>query len=168
MQNIIGCFSMFSSKNPRDSLDSSYSCSKKIHIRMANLCLSVSIRVQKNIEIRVIRDIRVQKHTHPHGKSVFICAIRGRIKNPPHGKIRVHPCPSVCQKYSLYSSYYFPLVSGSTTNLVFKNILIRMANPSVLSVGDYVISCEINHPRAQILQKKCHVQNTGSLNASSG
>ena len=35
---------------------------------MANLCLSVSIRVQKNIEIRVIRDIRVQKHTHPHGK----------------------------------------------------------------------------------------------------
>ncbi len=38
----------------------------------------------------------------------------------------------------------------------------------LLSVGDYVISCEINHPRAHILHKKCHVLNTGSLNASAG
>ena len=31
-------------------------------------------------QIRYIREIRVQKYTHPHGKSVFIREIRGRIK----------------------------------------------------------------------------------------
>ena len=166
---------MFSSKNPRDSLDSSYSCSKKIHIRMANLCLSVSIRVQKNIEIRVIRDIRVQKHTHPHGKSVFIRAICGRIKYSSAWQICVHPCYLWENKKSSAWQNPCPSVSIRVPKIfvifelfVFKNILIRMANPSVLSLGDYVISCEINHPCAHILHKKCHVLNTGSLNASAG
>ena len=85
-------------------------------------------------------------------KSVSICAICGRIKNHPHGKIRVHPCAKniryirairvqkntirmvnplyLCYLWenlkiirmvnSLDSRYYFPLVSGSSTNLVFK------------------------------------------------
>ena len=89
---------------------------------------------------------------------------------------------------SLDSFNYFPLVSGSTTNLVFKKhhphgkfaypfnscskkihhphgkIRVHLCNlwEINLSVG------ENTHPRAQILQKKCHVLNTGSLSASAG
>ena len=64
------------------------------HIRMVNPCLSVSIRVQKifvSFELFVFKNILLRMV-----KSVFICAICGRIKtHHPHGKsafIRVNPC----------------------------------------------------------------------------
>ena len=76
-------------------------------------CLSVYPSVCKKY---VIRAIRIQKHTHPHSKiCVHLChlwenKIPIRMANP------------------FYSFNYFPLVSGSTTNLVFKKN-IRMVNP---------------------------------------
>ena len=51
-----------------------------------------------------IRYITSHWSVDPKDKIRFIRSIR--VQNThPHGKIRVYPCPSVCQKYSLYSSY---------------------------------------------------------------
>ena len=77
----------------------------------------------------------------------------------------------------LYSFNYFPLVSGSggQDSLDSSDSCSKKTHPHGkirvhlcnlweinLSVG------ENTHPRAQILQKKCHVLNTGSLKASAG
>ena len=67
--------------------------------------------------IKRIFSIRIIGLFHPHGKSVSICEYLWENKKW-----------SVCQKY-WHSSYYFPLVSGSSTNLVFKE-KIRV-HPSV-------------------------------------
>ncbi len=76
--------------------------------------------------IRVIRIIRVQKNLvfKPPVSALSrtkIRAIRVRIKR--QRKIRV-------KRYSFYSDYYFPSVSGPTANLVFK----RPSNQNIIPV----------------------------------
>ena len=71
------------------------------------------------------------KKTHPHGKSV---------------PIRVHPCAKakiIRMVNSFYSFNYFPLVSGSTTNLVFKK-----THPHGKSVFICAICGRIKYPSA--------------------
>ena len=88
---------LVSGSEGQDSFYSFNSCSRETLIRMAK---SVSIRVHPCAKAKIIRMVNsfysfnyfplvsgsttnlVFKKTHPHGKSVFICAICGRIKYP--------------------------------------------------------------------------------------
>ena len=77
----------------------------------------------------------------------------------------------------LYPFNYFPLVSGSggQDSLDSSDSCSKKTHPHGKICENLCNLWEINlsvgentHPRAQILQKKCHVLNTGSLSASAG
>ena len=124
------------------SLDSRYSCSKKIRVHLCNLW-------EKKKILRIVNSLEIY----------YFPLVSGSTTNLVFNKHirKVNPCLSVCKKIlrfvtfairvqkntirmvnplylcylwenlkiirmvnSLDSRYYFPLVSGSTTNLVFK------------------------------------------------